>query len=152
VEQESEDDVYPSEPEPEDREAVRACREVDAVLAVGARRALTDIELALARMGAGRYGPNSYGPAPGDSQDDAVPGMLMPEDAVTAIRRCAGCRARSGLPAPGDRLGESGPTQTVRDGGRAGDGRLAGSPVPEDRGTARRATDMRAAGTVRTVP
>jgi DnaK suppressor protein len=38
------------------RDAVSALGEVDALVAVGARRALADIELALARMGTGRYG------------------------------------------------------------------------------------------------
>lgn len=39
-----------------DEEAAQAMREVDAVLADGARRALADIELALLRMDTGRYG------------------------------------------------------------------------------------------------
>ena len=39
-----------------DRGAGRAVREVEALVAAGARRALADIEVALARMQAGRYG------------------------------------------------------------------------------------------------
>lgn len=39
-----------------DQEAVHAMREVDALVADGARRALADIELALVRMDTGRYG------------------------------------------------------------------------------------------------
>jgi DnaK suppressor protein len=39
-----------------DQEAVQAMREVDALVADGARRALADIELALVRMDTGRYG------------------------------------------------------------------------------------------------
>jgi DnaK suppressor protein len=42
--------------DPGAREAVLALREVDELLAAGARRALTDIELALVRMHTGRYG------------------------------------------------------------------------------------------------
>jgi RNA polymerase-binding transcription factor len=38
------------------QEAASALREVDALIAAGARRALDDIELALARMRTGRYG------------------------------------------------------------------------------------------------
>jgi RNA polymerase-binding transcription factor DksA len=38
------------------QEAASALREVDALIAAGARRALDDIELAMARMHAGRYG------------------------------------------------------------------------------------------------
>jgi RNA polymerase-binding transcription factor DksA len=43
-------------PVDEHRKAESALREVDALIAAGARRALNDIELALARMHAGRYG------------------------------------------------------------------------------------------------
>jgi len=39
-----------------DRGAGRAVREVEALVAAGARRALADIEVALARMRSGRYG------------------------------------------------------------------------------------------------
>jgi DnaK suppressor protein len=39
-----------------DQEAVQAMREVDGLVADGARRALADIELALVRMDTGRYG------------------------------------------------------------------------------------------------
>lgn len=39
-----------------DQEAVEALREVDALVAAGARRALADIDLALLRMDTGRYG------------------------------------------------------------------------------------------------
>jgi DnaK suppressor protein len=39
-----------------DEEAVYGLREVDALVAAGARRALADIELALVRMRTGRYG------------------------------------------------------------------------------------------------
>jgi DnaK suppressor protein len=38
------------------QEAASALREVDALIAAGARRALDDIELAMARMHTGRYG------------------------------------------------------------------------------------------------
>ena len=54
VEKESADSADPSGPE--DQQAVCARREVDAVLRAGARRALIDIELALARLDTGRYG------------------------------------------------------------------------------------------------
>jgi DnaK suppressor protein len=105
VEQESEGGVDPSEPE--DGEAVRARREVDAVLAVGARRALTDIELALARMGTGRYGfCRSCG--------TSIPLALL--DAIPKTTLCLACRYRE------ERV----------------NGQLAGSLVPEDRGSARR--------------
>ena len=40
----------------QDHEAVRARREVEALVTAGARRALADIELALARMRTGHYG------------------------------------------------------------------------------------------------
>jgi DnaK suppressor protein len=40
----------------EDRETILALREVDALVAAGARRALADIEMALSRMRTGRYG------------------------------------------------------------------------------------------------
>jgi DnaK suppressor protein len=66
---------------PEDRPATCARREVDAVLVAGARRALIDIELALARMDTGRYGvcrsrgTSVPGAASGHPQDDVVPGM-----------------------------------------------------------------------------
>jgi RNA polymerase-binding transcription factor DksA len=43
-------------PEGQDREAALALREVDALVAAGARRALVDIELALVRIHTGRYG------------------------------------------------------------------------------------------------
>lgn len=39
-----------------DQQAVEARREVDALVAAGARRALADIDLALVRMDTGRYG------------------------------------------------------------------------------------------------
>jgi DnaK suppressor protein len=39
-----------------DRETTLALREVDALVAAGARRALADIEMALSRMRTGRYG------------------------------------------------------------------------------------------------
>jgi DnaK suppressor protein len=39
-----------------DRDAVLALREVEALVAAGARQALADIEVALARMHTGRYG------------------------------------------------------------------------------------------------
>jgi len=42
--------------DPADRDAVPALREVEALVTAGARRALADIELALARMHTGRYG------------------------------------------------------------------------------------------------
>jgi DnaK suppressor protein len=40
----------------EDRETMLALREVDALVAAGAQRALADIETALSRMRTGRYG------------------------------------------------------------------------------------------------
>jgi DnaK suppressor protein len=43
-------------PDPAHAEAVSALREVDDIVAAGARRALADIELALVRMRTGRYG------------------------------------------------------------------------------------------------
>jgi DnaK suppressor protein len=42
--------------DPRNRETVLALREVDDLVAAGARRALADIELAMARMRTGRYG------------------------------------------------------------------------------------------------
>ena len=42
--------------DPRNRETVQALREVDALVAAGARRALADIEVALVRMRTGRYG------------------------------------------------------------------------------------------------
>jgi RNA polymerase-binding transcription factor DksA len=62
--------------------AESALHEVDALIAAGARRALNDIELALARMHAGRYGYcRTCGlgmplvVARGDPQDHVVPGL-----------------------------------------------------------------------------
>jgi RNA polymerase-binding transcription factor DksA len=43
-------------PDPRDEEAVYGLREVDTLVAAGARRALADIELALIRMATGHYG------------------------------------------------------------------------------------------------
>jgi RNA polymerase-binding transcription factor DksA len=66
-------------------DAARALREVDALVAAGTRRAFNDIEVALDRMCAGRYGhcrscgdriPS--GGARGDSQDDRVPHLPDP--------------------------------------------------------------------------
>ena len=83
VEQESEDGADASEPE--DREATCARREVDAVLAAGARRALVDIELALARMDTGRYGfCRSCGAA--------LPLALL--EAIPKTTVCLACRCR----------------------------------------------------------
>ena len=48
--------AYADRVDPTDPEAESALREVDAVVAAGARRALADIELALVRMATGRYG------------------------------------------------------------------------------------------------
>ena len=48
--------AYADRRDPVDPEAESALREVDAVVAAGARRALADIELALVRMATGRYG------------------------------------------------------------------------------------------------
>lgn len=48
--------AYADRLDPADPEAESALREVDAVVAAGARRALADIELALVRMATGRYG------------------------------------------------------------------------------------------------
>ena len=48
--------AYADRVDPVDPEAESALREVDAVVAAGARRALADIELALVRMATGRYG------------------------------------------------------------------------------------------------
>ena len=83
VDRESEDGADPSEPE--DRETMCARREVDAVLAAGARRALGDIELALARMDAGRYGfCRSCGAA--------IPLALL--GAIPKTTLCLACRCR----------------------------------------------------------
>lgn len=83
VDQESEDGADPSELE--DWETVCARREVDGVLAAGARRALGDIELALARMDAGRYGfCRSCGAA--------IPLALL--GAIPKTTLCLACRCR----------------------------------------------------------
>lgn len=71
--------------DPGAREAVLALREVDELLAAGARRALTDIELALVRMHTGRYGDCR-------SCGDAIPLTLL--EAIPKTTLCLGCRHR----------------------------------------------------------
>ena len=67
------------------REAVLALREVDELLAAGARRALTDIELALVRMDTGRYGDCR-------SCGNAIPRTLL--EAIPKTTLCLACRHR----------------------------------------------------------
>jgi len=69
--------------DPGAREAVLALREVDELLAAGARRALTDIELALVRMHTGRYGDCR-------SCGDGIPLTLL--EAIPKTTLCLACQ------------------------------------------------------------
>ena len=71
--------------DPGDREAMLALREVDALLAAGARRALADIELALVRMHTGRYGYCR-------SCSGTIPLALL--EAIPKTTLCLACRYR----------------------------------------------------------
>jgi DnaK suppressor protein len=82
---------------PGDPEAVLALREVDALLAAGARRALADIELALVRMHTGRYGYCR-------SCSATIPLSLL--EAIPKTTLCLACRFRD------ERRGQQGPRRT----------------------------------------
>jgi DnaK suppressor protein len=66
-----------------DVEAAQARREVDALVAAGARRALADIELALARMQTGRYG---------FCRSCASPIPVVVLEAIPNTTRCLACQ------------------------------------------------------------
>jgi RNA polymerase-binding transcription factor DksA len=66
-----------------DVEAAQARREVDALVAAGARRALADIELALARMRTGRYGLCRSCASP-------IPVVVL--EAIPKTTRCLACQ------------------------------------------------------------
>jgi DnaK suppressor protein len=66
-----------------DVEAAQARREVDALVAAGARRALADIDLALARMHTGRYGSCR-------SCASSIPVVVL--EAIPKTTRCLACQ------------------------------------------------------------
>jgi DnaK suppressor protein len=69
-----------------DATATLALREVNALVAAGARRALTDIELALERMRQGRYGR---------CRSCGIPIPLAVLEAVPKTTLCLKCQSRS---------------------------------------------------------
>jgi DnaK suppressor protein len=70
-----------------DSEAVPALREVDDIVAAGARRALADIELALLRMSTGRYGV---------CRSCDAPILLALLEAIPRTTLCLACQLRNG--------------------------------------------------------
>jgi len=68
-----------------DRGPVSALREVDAIVAAGARRALADIDVALGRMRTGRYGRCR-------ECGDGIPLAVL--EAVPKTTVCLGCQRR----------------------------------------------------------
>jgi DnaK suppressor protein len=70
-------------PGPGDRQAMPALREVDALVAAGARQSLADIELALVRMRTGRYGRCR-------ACGDRIPLAVL--EAIPRTTLCLGCQ------------------------------------------------------------